>query len=189
MNAKKPGDVWAPGPEDLAAYLDGELEPGRHREVEAWLALHPETASDLRAQRRLTELWRATTPHQPSDAQWAKVSARLETSALAGRWPRPAWRRPAFPFALAVIGTAAALFVGFTLLRWHKPPEGYPSDDTRFRLAAPERGEMVQARSPEHLSFVTEERPSPDTLKVNRRTLRPAPSNWPKPSPPAAKAP
>src|SRR2546427_8897405 len=48
---------------------------------------------------------------------------------------------------------------------------------------------MVQARSPEHLSFVTEERPSRDTLKVTRRTLRPAPSNWPKPSPPAAKAP
>src|SRR5437588_31539 len=144
MNERKPGDVWAPGPEDLAAYLDGELEPGRHREVEAWLAVHPHMASDLQAHRRVAELWRATAPCQPSGAQWVKVLSHVEKSALPSRWPRLVWRRPAFPFTLAVIGTAAALFVGFALIRWQKAPDAYPSDDTRFRLAAPERGEMVQ---------------------------------------------
>src|SRR5438128_9159443 len=126
MSAKKPGDVWAPGPEDLAAYVDGELDLGRHREVEAWLTVHPETAADLQAHRRVAELWRATTPAQPGGVQWVKVLAHIEKSAWPSCWLRHVWRRPAFPFALAVIGTAAALFMGFTLIRWHNSPDAYP---------------------------------------------------------------
>jgi hypothetical protein len=184
MSVNQPADVWAPGPEDLAAFVDGELDPRRRRQVEAWLALHPDSASELQAHQRLGEFWKATAPVQPGVSQWTRVLARIEKAAWPGRWSPPIWRRPMFPFALAVIGTAAALFVGFTLIRWQKTPDAYPSDDSRFRLAAPERGEMVQAQPMEHFSLVREEQRGQDTLKVSGRSLRAAHSDWPKPLPP-----
>ncbi len=70
------------------------------------------------------------------------------------------------------------------MIRWQKSPDADPSDDSRFRLAAPERGEMVQARPMEHLSPVREEQRGQDTLKVSGRSLRAAHSDWPKPLPP-----
>ena len=43
----------------LQAYLDGELDPGRAAEIEAWLSAHPEAAARVEAWRRNDHLLRA----------------------------------------------------------------------------------------------------------------------------------
>ena len=128
MIAWKEDDGPPPSPEQLAAYADGELdgrpemEPLRRR-IEAWLARHPEAAADLNAQRRLAQLWQATTPPEPSEAAWQDVLARLEPlPATAERGRRgPGLRFAAWAVA-ALAATAAAVWLALALF----PPGAGP---------------------------------------------------------------
>jgi hypothetical protein len=146
MTAEKIDHILTPKLEDLAAYVDGELDAARRSTVEAWLSNHPEVAVEVEQQRRLADIWQATAPAQPSESQWGEVLAHVETAALHLPWRRPLWRRPGFSFTLAVVGTAAVLLFAFSLLRWHRAPQGYPNDDSRFRQEMPGRPELVQAQ-------------------------------------------
>src|SRR5205823_14557981 len=67
---RHPNDVGGDGPSpgQLAAFVDGALDPAASRQVEAWLAAHPEAAAEVEAQRRLAALWRATPAPAPDDA-------------------------------------------------------------------------------------------------------------------------
>src|SRR5262249_14672182 len=75
-------DGWAPAPEQLAAYADGELEGPLHtplkQRVAEWLADHPDARAELESYRRLAEVWQATTPAEPDDGAWRAVWQRLE---------------------------------------------------------------------------------------------------------------
>ncbi len=84
-------------PEWLAAYADGEMDRNAilaqvKKQVEDWLAEHPEARADIEEQRRLRDLWEETTPVEPDPASWAKELGRLEQSARdhkgrrAGSW-------------------------------------------------------------------------------------------------------
>jgi hypothetical protein len=157
MTAEKLDDILSPKLEELAAYVDGELDAPRRREVEAWLADHSDLAVDVQQQRRLADVWRATAPAQPSEAQWDGVLAEVQSSAMAISWPRAFWRRSAVSVTLAVIGTAAVLLLAFSFLRWHRPPAGFPNDDSRFRPGMPDRSELVQSKPIEHLTFISNE--------------------------------
>jgi hypothetical protein len=91
MNA--PGDSWTPSRELLAAFADGELDDRPHlagllRQVEGWLADHPEAYCELEAQLELTRLMAATTPAPPPLATWARVWSRIVTAPRMGgsRW-------------------------------------------------------------------------------------------------------
>jgi hypothetical protein len=110
------GPEGAPDPEVLAAYFDGELE-GRdelRRQVEDWLALHPDSEADPDRQ-RLRELWQETTPPEPSGEAWQRV---LEHVAMARGTAVPV-RQRRWPVALAA-AACVALFVG--LASWLLQP-------------------------------------------------------------------
>lgn len=86
---------------ELSAWLDGELEPARRAEVEAWLQQNPDAAARVR-------LWSAD-----RDALGARFAAALDEpvpASLAQRvWDRR--RRPTFP-AWPLAAAVAAFIVG-----------------------------------------------------------------------------
>ncbi len=62
-----------PSPEQLTAFLDGELDVAGRARVEAWLADRPAAAAEIDGQRRVARLWgetprpsQAPTPGRPS---------------------------------------------------------------------------------------------------------------------------
>jgi hypothetical protein len=104
---------WTPSHELLAAYADGELDhrpqlADRRRQIEAWLAQHPE-AGEVEAQMELSQLWKVTTPSEPLPATWARVWARVERRPLrlkSKRWPTALWLA-----GIAAMGAAAAALI------------------------------------------------------------------------------
>ncbi len=102
-----------PSPEQLAAFLDGELDPATAARVEAWLADNAAAAEELDGQRRVLRLWRANPPPEPGPAAWTTVLSRVEARLPAAR------RRPRkWPIALGVAaGAAAAVFAAVFLSR------------------------------------------------------------------------
>jgi hypothetical protein len=80
-------DSGTPSAEQLTAYVDGELDVLKRREVEAWLVQHPEGAAEVEAQQRLTQLWQATRPIEPPDAAWEESLDRVEAALKTGPAP------------------------------------------------------------------------------------------------------
>lgn len=91
---------------DLHAYVDGELEPDRRREVEAYLREHPEAAAEVEEHRRL---------NQALDTLYSPVLDEPVPAALAVR-PRPhrLWR----------VAAAAAWLMAGGGLGWFLHPAG-----------------------------------------------------------------
>ncbi|HYV37817.1 MAG TPA: hypothetical protein VE988_19180, partial [Gemmataceae bacterium] len=101
MNSSHPNG-WTPSPELLAAFADGELDQRNalRRNIEDWLAAHPDAANELEAQLELTRLLGATTPAEPSPHTWADMWARINNS--------PARHYKRWPAAILIAGLAAA---------------------------------------------------------------------------------
>jgi anti-sigma factor RsiW len=115
MNARPNSDVPAPAPEWLAAFADGELAPAERLAVEGRLAEDAALRAEVEAQRRLTEVWRASAPAEPSAEAWSAVLQRVEVDVRRGRQPVARRRaRPTWLFALAATAAAvlAAVFFG-----------------------------------------------------------------------------
>jgi anti-sigma factor RsiW len=102
----------APSPEELAAFLDGELDPALRVQVEEWLAEHPEESADLEELSRLCRMVQATAPAEPAEAAWSAVLDRIEAAAAHAREVQ-FWRRA------VVVGTAAAVLLLAFLLSPH----------------------------------------------------------------------
>jgi len=64
----------------LSDYLDGELAPAEHREVESHLATCQQCAAVLAELRQVVERARALTPRPPQEDLWAGVAARIEAT-------------------------------------------------------------------------------------------------------------
>jgi hypothetical protein len=128
MNERRPNDARPPRPEQLAAYLDGELDGAVRGEIEAWLAEHPDSAGDVEGQRRLLRLWQAALPPEPTEAEWGPVLARLQASipslprARFLRWGgrRRSWRAVAWVAGALSAAAVAGVVARTTLL--HQPP-------------------------------------------------------------------
>jgi hypothetical protein len=139
MSAAHP-DNWIPSRELLAAYADGELDwrphlAGQRRQIEAWLAHHPEAAAELEAQMEVGRLWSATTPPEPAPAAWAKVWQRVAAvpgPAKARRWPAALWL-----VGLAVTGAAAAVLALLFLDRQETPAPQAPPQRQARRVGVP----------------------------------------------------
>lgn len=103
--------------EKLAAYVDGELEPGDHTAVEYWLVRDPEARADVEAQRHLARAWQATRPNEPDAGAWkaalGSIDARLR---LAGT----AYRQRRFPLRW-IVGVAAAVLAAIALFVANRP--------------------------------------------------------------------
>ena len=71
-----------PSPGQLAAYVDGELDAAACRQVEAWLATHPEAAAEIEAQRaQIAEL----ASERDSRVEFEREASGLAAT-LAARW-------------------------------------------------------------------------------------------------------
>jgi hypothetical protein len=105
----------SPRPEDLAAYLDGELDEPTAACVQRWLSEHPEELREIEGQRRLLDLWRTTRPSEPAEAAWQLSARRVGQPALVGVRRRPAWygsRARAYVMTAAAACLLAALIIG-----------------------------------------------------------------------------
>src|SRR5947209_6423984 len=84
-----------PTPEEVAAFVDGELDAAAGARVEAWLGQDPERAAEADAWRRLACLWGETAPPDPGPAAWDRTRERIEADLPARVPARPrASRRP-----------------------------------------------------------------------------------------------
>ena len=111
-------DPNEPLPEQLAAYLDGELTESRRAELDAWMADHPDAvpgAEGTFADREdsLVRAWQATQPTEPSPVGWENVLNVVETGM---RQPQagPRGRRLLWWFLGA--GAAAAIIIAAAFL-------------------------------------------------------------------------
>ncbi|WP_366653875.1 hypothetical protein [Fodinicurvata sp. EGI_FJ10296] len=91
---------------DLMAYVDGRLDPHRHRQVEAWLAARPDDAADIQTDIAITEAIR--TLYNPVITE--PVPERLE-AALRGRSDRN-------PMRATRVAAMAASVLGAGFLGW-----------------------------------------------------------------------
>ncbi|HZW13010.1 MAG TPA: anti-sigma factor [Noviherbaspirillum sp.] len=69
---------------DLHAHVDGQLDPARRAEVEAYLAAHPEAAAQVQAWRTQNQLLHAAYDKVLNEP----VPLRLSTAVQPRRWPR-----------------------------------------------------------------------------------------------------
>ncbi len=144
MNLHRPGGAGAPEPEDLAAYLDGELDPARSEEIRAWLAQHPEAARALEGQRCLGRLWQTTRPCEPADDRWPGVFSRIEQGVLRAREHRRTGFRDWVLVVTAVGALAAAVMLAFNLVRPDQTREAIPAPETpAFTVVSPEDIEIT----------------------------------------------
>jgi len=105
-----------PTPEQLTAYVDGELADGARRAVEHWLAGRPDEAAAIEAEQRLRQLMEAGAASEPSAAEWAMTLTRIEAGLSAGRKSvKPTARRVAGLLwaAAALAASAAAVWLVF----------------------------------------------------------------------------
>jgi len=96
-----------PSPEQLAAYVDGDLEPDSRDQVEAWLADHPRVGAGLNADRDLDLLFHETVPPEPSPDAWAATLAHVHSRIS----DRAAVRRSSRWGLRLVVGLASAATV------------------------------------------------------------------------------
>jgi len=99
----------APEPEQLAAYVDGELDVEAHRRVEAWLAAHPDAASVVAGHGEIARLMRQTTPDLPSDACWEGLRTRIHKGLVPPGQGSPGPSNRFWRWGLGVATTAAAV--------------------------------------------------------------------------------
>ncbi|HZZ82498.1 MAG TPA: hypothetical protein VFE62_28625 [Gemmataceae bacterium] len=109
-----PTNDWQPDPQQLSAYLDGELSGVDLRaRIEAWLVTHPEAAEEWAD---LKKLLRDTTPAEPSEAAWQQVRAGIDVH-------RPAPRRRPWLTA-GLIAASVLILVGLSVGAWRSTRPG-----------------------------------------------------------------
>jgi hypothetical protein len=153
-----------PAPEELAAYVDGQLEPARLRDVEDWLSQHPELSAELQGHRRMARLWRRTSPETPSAARWSllrnTIWAGIEDRNSPWRKSRRWWIAP------LVVGAVAASAL-FAIVLVHKIRNEMNERSREFTQQSPPAPEVHE---PEHEPVF--EVLSPDEIDIITLDLR-----------------
>jgi hypothetical protein len=167
---------WAPSPELLAAYFDGEFEcrddlARLRARLERWLTEHPEAREELAEYHRLRQLWQETTPADPLPARWDHLldelaSRRLHGSAAVG-W-RPGWSWTWKAAALAGIAACVALLVNAVVNRAIVPndPPALVQDDEPFPVATAEEIVVLRVEGADTGSLVVGQLPLQGPLEL-----------------------
>jgi hypothetical protein len=170
----RPNDELGPRPEQLAAYVDGELDPFARMQIDSWLADHPEAAREVEAQHRLIRLWQQTRPADPAESTWALAAARsaerlipvarMQPRAAASRGSWLPAIRPVTLRTVALGALAATLFLAISLGPLPPQPdkrpvaEDYPvlsPDDVEINSLDPaDSGALVVGEAPLQEPFV-----------------------------------
>lgn len=129
------------GEDDLHAFVDGRLDPGRRASVEAWLAAHPEAAARVAADREVRDRLRA----RLAPVAEKPIPARLRIANLAtpqrmriSRW----WTNAAAALLLALGGASG--WVG----RGAVPGPGAPAEPMTQAAVSAFRTYVVEAAHP-----------------------------------------
>jgi hypothetical protein len=149
MKQFKARDAESPTPEQLAAYVDGELDPGERMGVEKWLRTHPDVAAQIEEHRDLTRLWQAMKPIGPEEAKWAAVLEQIECGFLRSR-PLGHGRR-------RIIRAGAALAAAVLLLlvwRYWPEPTAHPQSVEPLAVVSPDDVEIVSLRAADRVTLV-----------------------------------
>jgi hypothetical protein len=163
------GDPWTPSRELLAAFADGELDAPHvaplSRQIEAWLAAHPDAAAELEAQLELARLMASTAPLEPAPATWDKVWSRIQQTPprRAGRWVAALWLAGLAVTSAAAIGAILWLNGPFQT----PAPEGPPQQAERVILLPP-LGEREPQSARDTVRVRDLARPQVALLPVNR---------------------
>jgi len=114
-------NTWAPDPQLLGAYFDGELDSrdevaDLRARIEAWLEDHPEAAQEWQAQQRLRELWDDTAPIEPSAETWDQT---LDAIATKSREAKAAPARASAWVPLGIVAAGIVMAFGLAWAAWH----------------------------------------------------------------------
>ena len=132
MNPDRNNSEPRPAPEELSAFVDGELPAAKMEATEALLRRHAEADAEVQSLRRLDALWRQTAASEPSAAAWDKTLQEIESRLAA---PKPT--RAGLPTMRILGGIAAASVIGLLLARsfWPTPIAVTDSDDEPYPVA------------------------------------------------------
>jgi hypothetical protein len=115
------------GPESLAAYADGELDPTARAAVERWLAEHPEALEELRTQQEFSpenaQLWQQVEPPPVPEGTWVEIRNQVAEATM----PAPVIRISARRVAAWLIGGVAAAASAAAIVWILLPPAPAPS--------------------------------------------------------------
>ena len=108
MNYHLMNSDGAPTRAELVALVDGRLDAIRTRQIELWLAVHPDDAAVVEEHRQVLCQVRDLAPPQPSESDWDQVWGRID-EALPASPETPA--RPRRRVLAVVAGIAALLLL------------------------------------------------------------------------------
>jgi hypothetical protein len=118
MNPDRTDPESGPTPEQLAAYVDGELAWADRAAVEAWLLRDAAAAAEVESLRRFGQAWRDAAPPAPGPEAWSLVRDKIEAGLHRppqpggnGRWTR----RLLLGAVAATVGAAAAAVLAVAL--------------------------------------------------------------------------
>ncbi|MGU3420717.1 anti-sigma factor family protein [Methylobacterium sp. D54C] len=139
MTASDPRPV---GEDDLHAFVDGRLDPGRRAAVEAWLVAHPEAAARVAADREVRDRLRARLAPVAEEP----IPARLRIANLAAprRMGIPRWWTNVAAAALLLALGGAAGWAG----RGAVPGPGAPAEPMTQAAVSAFRTYVVEAAHP-----------------------------------------
>jgi anti-sigma factor RsiW len=154
--------------------VDGELDALTRREVEAWLAQHPEGAAEVEAHARLMQMWRATQPTEPLDAAWEAALAKIETALSTGPTPasqaqpsasasnRPLW----VGWCVRLTGAAAAIWLLGVLEPFERPDASRDAGVEPLPVAVAQDVEIISVNAGDAAMLVVGELPLRDPLDL-----------------------
>lgn len=158
-------DEREPGPELLAAHLDGELDAGTRAWVSRWLSGHPEAAAEVEALRKLDQDWQGGAPEEPVehwDPLLERIAAGISTARIQQDKAKARKPRSLVQPALWLAATAASILLLFLILPRQEPrPVDRPAVVEAFPVAAEEDVEIISMKNADQFRLVVGNQPLP----------------------------
>jgi anti-sigma factor RsiW len=133
MNWRKADPLQSRNPDELTAYVDGELDPAARARVAERLEHDAAARAEVAGQERLARLWAAIPPAEPTEAAWAATLAGIEAK-LAAAKDKPPPRGPLGPWLIRLGLTAASLAACWLLVAFW--PAGRPEPVEPFPVVS-----------------------------------------------------